>query len=43
MEIDMEMEKEKSLLGKVCTNCTLAAFGVISLIILATLIWVSVL
>ena len=34
---------EKSLFGKICTNCTLAAVGLISLVILATLIWVSVL
>ncbi len=33
---------EKSLFSKICTNCTLAAVGLISLIIVATLIWVSV-
>jgi hypothetical protein len=39
----MEMEMENNLLGKICTNCTLAAIGLVSLVILATLIWVSVL
>ncbi len=39
----MEMEMEKNLLGKICTNCTLAAFGLISLVILATRSWVLVL
>ncbi len=29
------------LLGKICVNCTAAAVGLISLITLATLIWVS--
>jgi len=34
---------EKNLLGKICTNCTLVAIGLISLVIVATLIWVSML
>jgi len=34
---------EKSLFGKICTNCTLAVLGLVSLLILAILIWVSVL
>jgi hypothetical protein len=34
---------EKNLFGKICTNCTLAAIGLVSIVIVATLIWVSVL
>ena len=29
--------------GKICTNCTVAAISLVSIIILATLIWVIML
>jgi len=34
---------EKNLFGKICTNCTLAAIGLVSLVIVGTLVWVSML
>ena len=32
-----------NIIGKFCVNCTAAAIGLISLITLATLLWVSML
>lgn len=29
------------ILGKICVNCTMAAIGLLSLITLLTLVWVS--